>query len=202
MNEKELQQAFLQFLAQKSGAKNQKELEKYVQSLGEDGLKQAYAEFQQVLQKQAQKAAHGAKLNYFKRLKNQCPDGEELVYYRSGGSVKCGCKKASEGMEMPAPKKKPNKNQVVNDFNKDYQKKKPNNTKLDPKTTKTLPNGKYPSNWTSDDRMVWERTHGDNNEGAATTKNKGVGKNEKGGNIKKNCGGIKLKLAKKGNKVC
>jgi hypothetical protein len=49
MNDKELQQAFLQFLAKKSGAKNQQELEKYVQSLGEDGLKQAYDEFTKVM---------------------------------------------------------------------------------------------------------------------------------------------------------
>ena len=92
MNDKELQQAFLQFLAKKSGAKNQQELEKYVQSLGEDGLKQAYNEFTKVMQSQAQKAAHGAKLQYFRNLKHKCGENEELVFYKKGGSVECGCK--------------------------------------------------------------------------------------------------------------
>ena len=100
MDEKQIQEAFLQFLAQKSGAKNQKELEKYVQSLGEDGLKQAYMEFQKILQSQTQKAAHGAKLDYFRKLKNQCPEGEELYYYKKGGSVGCGCKKKEDGGEV------------------------------------------------------------------------------------------------------
>ena len=98
MNEKELQQAFLQFLAQKSGAKNQKELEQYVQSLGEEGLKQAYEEFTQYMQKQTKKAAHGTKLNYFRELKNQCPEGYEVVYYSKGGkNLGCGCKKKKGG---------------------------------------------------------------------------------------------------------
>ena len=43
MNEQELQQAFIQFLAQKTGAKTQQELEKVIQQMGEQGLKQAYA---------------------------------------------------------------------------------------------------------------------------------------------------------------
>ena len=49
MNEQELQQAFIQFLAQKTGAKTQQELEQVIQQLGEDGLKQAYAEFMQLV---------------------------------------------------------------------------------------------------------------------------------------------------------
>lgn len=105
MNDKELQQAFIQFLAQKSGAKTQKELEKYVQSLGEEGLKQAYAEFTQMMQQQTQKAQHGAKLNYIKSLKHKCADDEELVYFRKGGKVSCGCvKKHEEGDKVVAKK--------------------------------------------------------------------------------------------------
>lgn len=103
MNDKQLQEAFIQFLAQKSGAKNEKELEAYVKQLGENGLKQAYAEFTEVMQKQTQKAKQGAKLNYIKQLKHQCPDGQELVYYKEGGLVKCGCagKKMEKGGEAP-----------------------------------------------------------------------------------------------------
>ena len=48
------------------------------------------------------KALHGAKLNYFKSLKNQCPEGQELYYFRKGGVVKaeCGCKKKEDGGQV------------------------------------------------------------------------------------------------------
>ena len=48
------------------------------------------------------KAAHGAKLDYVKSLKHICPEGEELVYFKQGGSVKCGCagKKLEEGAKV------------------------------------------------------------------------------------------------------
>lgn len=42
------------------------------------------------------KAAHGAKLDYIKSLKHVCPEGQELVYFKKGGSVTCGCKKKKE----------------------------------------------------------------------------------------------------------
>ena len=91
MNEQELQQAFIQFLAQKTGAKTQQELEKVIQQMGEQGLKQAYAEFMQMIQQQqVQAAKFGAKLNYIRSLRGQCPDGYELQYYKSGGQL---CKK-------------------------------------------------------------------------------------------------------------
>lgn len=91
MNEQELQQAFIQFLAQKTGAKTQQELEAAIQQLGEEGLKQAYAEFMQLIQQQqVQAAKFGAKINYIKKLRGQCPDGYDLQYYKSGGQL---CKK-------------------------------------------------------------------------------------------------------------
>ena len=91
MNEQELQQAFIQFLAQKTGAKTQQELEQVIQQLGEDGLKQAYAEFMQLVQQQQVRAAKfGTKLNYIKQLRGQCPDVYNIEYYKSGGNL---CKK-------------------------------------------------------------------------------------------------------------
>jgi hypothetical protein len=33
------------------------------------------------------------KLNYVKNLKNQCADDEELVYFKKGGALGCGCRK-------------------------------------------------------------------------------------------------------------
>lgn len=105
MNEQELQQAFIQFLAQKTGAKTQQELEAAIQQLGEEGLKQAYAEFMQLIQQQqVQAAKFGAKINYIKKLRGQCPDGYELQYYKSGGQL---CKKCikkqvmQEGGDLP-----------------------------------------------------------------------------------------------------
>lgn len=90
MNEQELQQAFIQFLAQKTGAKTQQELEQVIHQLGEDGLKQAYAEFMQLVQQQQVRAAKfGTKLNYIKQLRGQCPDGYDIEYYKSGGNLLC-----------------------------------------------------------------------------------------------------------------
>lgn len=62
-------------------------------------MQQAAQAFTQVIQQKTQKAAHGAKLQYFKSLKHQCAEDEELVYYKSGGSLGCGCvkKKMGEG---------------------------------------------------------------------------------------------------------
>ena len=105
MNEQELQQAFIQFLAQKTGAKTQQELEATIQQLGEEGLKQAYAEFMQLIQQQQVRAAKfGAKINYIKKLRGQCPDGYELQYYKSGGQLCKKCMKKQviqEGGNVP-----------------------------------------------------------------------------------------------------
>lgn len=98
MNEQELQQAFIQFLAQKTGAKTQQELESVIQQMGEEGLKQAYAEFMQLIQQQqVQAAKFGAKLNYIRQLRGQCPEGYELQYYKKGGNL---CKKCQRKQMM------------------------------------------------------------------------------------------------------
>jgi len=47
-------------------------------------------------------ARHGAKLNYIKSLKHQCNSDEELVYFKKGGRVDCGCvKKEQKGGKQP-----------------------------------------------------------------------------------------------------
>ena len=100
MNEQQLQQAFLQYLMQKTGAQNEQQLEQVVQQLGEDGLKQAYAQFmQEMQQQQVQAAKFGAKLNYIKKLNGQCPEGMEMHYYKQGGRLcrKCIQVKQNEG---------------------------------------------------------------------------------------------------------
>lgn len=98
MNEQQLQQAFIQFLAQKTGAKTQQELEAVIQQLGEQGLQQAYQEFIQMIQQQQVRAAKfGAKLNYIKGLRGQCPEGYEVSYYKKGGAL---CKKCVKKQQM------------------------------------------------------------------------------------------------------
>ena len=59
-------------------------------------LAQAIQTVMQEMQGQSQKAAHGAKLNYIKKLSHKCADDEELYYFKKGGSVDCGCKKKME----------------------------------------------------------------------------------------------------------
>lgn len=98
MNEQELQQAFIQYLAEKTGAKTEQELQQVIQKLGQEGLKQAYTQFvQEMQQQQVQAAKFGAKLNYIKKLNGQCPEGETMNYYKVGGKLCKKCmKKAQE----------------------------------------------------------------------------------------------------------
>ena len=94
MNQEQLQAAFMQFLAEQTGAQSQEELQAVVQQMGKEGLEQAYAQFMQMMQQQQVQAARfGAKLNYIKRLHGVCPDGMEMHYYKSGGRL---CKKCME----------------------------------------------------------------------------------------------------------
>lgn len=89
--DEQLQQEFLQYLMQKTGAQNKQQLEQEIQQLGEDGLRQEYAKFiQEIQQQQVQVAMNGAKLNYINKLNGKCPQGTHLSYYRIGGTL---CKK-------------------------------------------------------------------------------------------------------------
>lgn len=53
-----------------------------------------------------QAARYGAKLNYIKRLKGQCPEGYELSYMAKGGTVCPICKKAKKGIKIEKEVKK------------------------------------------------------------------------------------------------
>lgn len=89
--DEQLQQEFLQYLMQKTGAQNKQQLEQEIQQLGEDGLKREYVKFIQEIQQQGvQTAMNGAKLNYINKLNSKCPQGTHLSYYRIGGTL---CKK-------------------------------------------------------------------------------------------------------------
>lgn len=96
-----------------------------------------------------QTAKLGTKLSYIKRLKGVCPEGTEKIYLKSGG---CMCQKVAKVQEGDTLKIKKN---PVQEF-------KTKKKKLDPATTKTLPKGKYPDDWTAADRAKWEEIHGKN----------------------------------------
>ncbi len=114
-------QAFSQWAQQKGIDINQLQQD-------QNALEEALGMFMQELQNtQAQKARQGAKLNYIKTLKDQCAEDEEVVYYKRGGSVGCGCKKKEDGGEI----NKAQKGTAVSNFKKDKNKKKeinPNDT--------------------------------------------------------------------------
>lgn len=56
---------------------------------------------QQIQGQQAQMAKFGAKLNYIKTLRGQCPSGYEMQYFKAGGRVCKKCmKKAERGTTM------------------------------------------------------------------------------------------------------
>lgn len=46
------------------------------------------------------KAKQGAKINYIRHLKGKCPEGEELVYFKKGGLMTCGCQKKQNGAKL------------------------------------------------------------------------------------------------------
>lgn len=85
-------------LAQKHPDALESAVQVYQQTEGD--MKKAAQAFAQTIQKKTKKALHGAKLQYFKNLKNQCADDEELYYYKKGGSLGCGCKKKEIGGEV------------------------------------------------------------------------------------------------------
>lgn len=107
--QQELQLALIGYvIATKKQPKDENEINQLAQTLVQ--LKQQDPEqFAQLVQlgqqAQSQKAEKGAKLNYIKSLKGQCPDGEELVYFKKGGMIDCGCQKKETGGEVKSTKK-------------------------------------------------------------------------------------------------
>lgn len=163
MNQQEiLKKAFINYLVQVTGAKTEQDLAK----LGQDQIKQLYQQFTTGIQDgsievsqdgqvnvKGRKAALGAKLSYFNKLQGKCPEGQQLVTFKIGGRMCTACQKGNK------VEKKQTTNQNINQQPK----------KLDPEKTPVLPGGKYPSYWTADDRIKWERKYGQKDEGAAVS---------------------------------
>ena len=121
--------------------KNSQELQDFVKSQGgEEFLKKVdeyIAQVEKDQAQQAQKAAHGAKLQYFKNLKHICNEDEELVYYKKGGKVDCGCQKKQKGGNVP-----PKKQSTVDKF-KAQRRTKEQQAKIDKQSQEDYENGTY-----------------------------------------------------------
>lgn len=100
--EQELQKAFLVYLIQdaaQQGIQSEQDLQAYAEQLGEEGIKAKYQEFIQKMQGGVM-ARLGAKLEYYKKLKGVCPEGEELVYFKQGGRICKACQKSQNGNKV------------------------------------------------------------------------------------------------------
>lgn len=147
-------------------------------------INQAAQAFTEALQQQVQAARHGAKLQYLKSLKHQCAEDEELYYYKKGGSLGCGCKKKEGGEVTKA------EDGAVMKFKKTI-KKNNNSTKEQTYDEKT---GKMRL---ATQAEIEQRKK--NRKDASQGKGEGTPQRKNGGDLKKDCGGSKLK---NGAKVC
>lgn len=204
MDTKGLQKEFINWCkSNNKSPKSEDETKQLFVAFMKEKYPEEYKQALQNQQKQAKKAAHGAKLNYFKSLKNQCAEDEEVVYYKKGGSVGCGCKKKDNG--GPITKDNPSwktkfenrkKNQNYPDPTEGGKK------KYDPNTKKYVP-------VTEEDRKKWKKNLDDarKGKGEGTPERKCGGKvkkNEDGSKINKNCGGsaiAKFKMHRQGGSL-
>ena len=163
-----------------------------------DEYKQAVQNQHKQQQQKAAKAAHGAKLNYFKTLKNQCPEGEEVVYFKKGGSVKCGCKKKEDGGKIA----KAQEETKAQDLFKKRREEQKRQLEAEKNVPNHAPGGTNKSNRFAAEKYYRDKKHkndySNNKEETTPPKiNKGYGKNEKGGKVNKDCGGSAIQKFKK-----
>lgn len=150
-------------------------------------IQQAAQTFVQGVQNKTQSARHGAKLQYLKSLKHQCAEDEEVVYFKKGGSVGCGCKKKKMAEGGKTSKKKSavdnfkNRKQdqatkdsiaVNRDENYDIENSRPG---------KWVENKKYNSKDPNSRTHIW-----------VPDRTKAPYKKEDGGKVNKNCGGASV----------
>ena len=196
MDTKGLQKEFINWCKSKNKQpKNEDETKQlfvaFMKEKHPEEYKQAIQNQQKQQQAQAQKALHGAKLNYFKSLKNQCAEDEEVVYYKKGGLVNCGCKKKEEGGQV----NKASIGGVVERF-----KNRAKDT-LEQAKARAKYKPDYSSKKVKDSEKDYLEGKGDHK-----VKEKCGGKvkkNEDGSKIKKNCGGAvaKFKMHRQGGKI-
>lgn len=116
------QKAFVAYLIQTSGVENEDELNDYIQDLGQEGLQKELEKFEELMTQgteQVPAAAKGAKLNYIKSLRGQCPDGFEMQYFKKGGVMCSQCIKKTQAQKATKAEKG---TKVVQDFKADMKK--------------------------------------------------------------------------------
>lgn len=117
------QQEFVAYLIQASGVETEDELNDYIQDLGQEGLQRELEKFEELMTQgteQVPAAAKGAKLNYIKSLRGQCPEGFEMQYFKKGGVMCSQCIKKAKAQKAPTKAEQGTK--VVQDFKADMKK--------------------------------------------------------------------------------
>lgn len=109
--EQQEQQEFMKFLiedalAQGLQIQTEDDVKSYLSQLGEEGIKAKYQQFMQ-MKGQTPSAKLGSKLNYIKSLKGDCPDDEEVVYFKKGGMICKACEKKKQGAKLEQSKINP-----------------------------------------------------------------------------------------------
>lgn len=109
MDEQQLQQQIIQLVqaAMQGDQKATQQIQQIMQA-AQQGNQQAaqiaqmiQAVAQQMQQQQVRAAKFGAKLNYIRQLRGQCPEGYEMEYFRAGGQLCKRCmKKHLDGGEV------------------------------------------------------------------------------------------------------
>ena len=116
------QKVFVAYLIQASGVDSEDELNDYIQDLGQEGLQKELEKFEELTTQgteQVPAAAKGAKLNYIKSLRGQCPDGFEMQYFKKGGVMCSQCIKKAQAQKATKAEKG---TKVVQDFKADMKK--------------------------------------------------------------------------------
>ena len=167
-----------------------KNLQKIAQGQGEEAEK-AKGILNKIQTYLTKKALHGTKLNYFKSLKNQCAEDEEVVYYKQGGSVGCGCKKKEDGGQV----NKASIGGIVERFK--------NRAKQKFEEAKKLADKKEADKAFKEHRMIPGKHLPRGNDNVTEAERKDVTRDLKGSKIKKNCGGAvaKFKMHRQGGSL-
>ena len=210
MDTKGLQKEFIDWCkSNKKQPKSKEETQQLFVTFMKEKHPEEYKAAMESQQKQAQKALHGAKLQYIRSLKNQCPEGEELYYYKKGGSVGCGCKKKEDGGEI-----KESKDSVVSKFKA---RKADTGTKLAKiadatgsqggfrkarEDSEKLKKKSFEDKWKKGQVVVGKDLGRGVNPNRKSQDEHGMPDKNFNKGIYKNCGGSKLKLQKKGGEVC
>lgn len=91
------QQAFTAYLIKVLNPKSQQEFEDKISQLSEEDINQLYQQYKS-MENQVELAKMGAKLNYIKALKGECPEGYEM--FKAGGCMKCMKKKNGDTINL------------------------------------------------------------------------------------------------------